>query len=299
MPEKPRDDCRVETLRASVAKGFTLVELLVSIAIIAILAGFLYGGLYRSIELAHASVCLSNQRQIGMGLQMYVSDYDQFPENSDTEPLRQTLSQYIPDGAVFKCPKDKDPNSIDSYEPFYVARSDPDGESLYTLGCPRHQSNVSLFSNNSATFSSLGQVYADGKSMNLGGSEEERSIKTGVLDFADGSQLTVTLHPNGFKLTVLESFRLSDGTLYTVVRMTGGNGGIDVQVTPGSKFEVVTPSAIIAVEGTQFSIKILGNGSQTKVDVSSGKVRVHGRGKHRGRLKKLTAGKSALMPPTL
>jgi prepilin-type N-terminal cleavage/methylation domain-containing protein/prepilin-type processing-associated H-X9-DG protein len=58
-------------------RGFTLIELLVVIAVIAILAAILFPVFAQARERARLSACVSNMRQIGTALTMYVQDYDE------------------------------------------------------------------------------------------------------------------------------------------------------------------------------------------------------------------------------
>lgn len=62
-------------------RGFTLIELLVVIAIIAILAAILFPVFAKARERAKLTTCISNEKQIGLAMMQYVSDY------SDIYPL--------------------------------------------------------------------------------------------------------------------------------------------------------------------------------------------------------------------
>jgi prepilin-type N-terminal cleavage/methylation domain-containing protein/prepilin-type processing-associated H-X9-DG protein len=90
--------------------GFTLIELLVVIAIIAILAAILFPVFAKARERAKTSACISNEKQIGVGVMMYTDDYDQtYPLNRVAVrggywTWKRAVFSYINSYDVFKCP---------------------------------------------------------------------------------------------------------------------------------------------------------------------------------------------------
>ena len=93
--------------------GFTLIELLVVIAIIAILAAILFPVFAQAREKARQSSCMSNEKQLSLGILQYVQDYDEtYPLGFDQAsgwvgsgwPVR--IQPYIKNLGVFHCPDD-------------------------------------------------------------------------------------------------------------------------------------------------------------------------------------------------
>jgi len=72
---------RQNGMRRMAEQGFTLIELLVVVAIIAVLAAILFPVFARARDNARRASCISNLKQIGLGMMMYVQDNDdRFPQ---------------------------------------------------------------------------------------------------------------------------------------------------------------------------------------------------------------------------
>jgi prepilin-type N-terminal cleavage/methylation domain-containing protein len=117
--------------------GFTLVELLVVIAVIALLLAILIPAMQKAKETARRVICANGMRQIGAGINMYADLYDGFlPWYAGTDPsFKSPFSCTVESSADLDCPKD---NEI---HPFVAFRDsgvgvDPKGNLIpMRLGC--------------------------------------------------------------------------------------------------------------------------------------------------------------------
>jgi len=101
-------------------KGFALIELLVVIAIIAILAGLLFPVFARARDRARDTACLSNARQIGMAVRMYVDDnegcwpiFHAYHTGHPHLGIEVALMPYAKDSDIFRCPSDNGGPALD------------------------------------------------------------------------------------------------------------------------------------------------------------------------------------------
>lgn len=111
-------------------EGFTLIELLVVIAIIAILAAILFPVFAKAREKARQIACLSNEKQLVLGLLQYTQDNDEkFPTGylgggNDGYGLGwgAMVYPYVKSVGVYKCPDDPTgvANNLNGYGPLEV-----------------------------------------------------------------------------------------------------------------------------------------------------------------------------------
>jgi len=99
----------------SEACGFTLLELLTVTGVVAILAALAIPAVQRVKASAHATACVANLRQIGAGLNAYLSENGmRMPElragrtsmEEDLPVIDNTLDRYIREPRIFACPAD-------------------------------------------------------------------------------------------------------------------------------------------------------------------------------------------------
>jgi len=96
-------------------RAFTLVELLVTIAIIIALAAITIPISRYGIARARASACTGNLRSIGIAIESYLQDHNDVMPNleaarsskdEDLPVLETVLNEYLPDPDAFHCPAD-------------------------------------------------------------------------------------------------------------------------------------------------------------------------------------------------
>jgi prepilin-type N-terminal cleavage/methylation domain-containing protein len=91
-------------------RAFTLIELLVVIAIIALLAAILFPVFARAREKARSASCLSNLKQVGVAITMYVTDNEGYPMHSSLSSVSPRtrwpdyIFPYVKNEKVFNCP---------------------------------------------------------------------------------------------------------------------------------------------------------------------------------------------------
>ncbi len=163
-------------------QAFTLVEMLVVIAIIGVLAGLLLPVLARGKDKAHDLKCLSHLRQLGTAVYLYADEHNhRLPaaERRPTTPVISTnvlpricdlLSNYVGgELKVFICPKDKagyHNQEGSSYEWNYTFNSQPIEQLLFPGGTLSTEEAPLLYDYDNVHKSSKGDtknvLFADG-----------------------------------------------------------------------------------------------------------------------------------------
>jgi prepilin-type N-terminal cleavage/methylation domain-containing protein/prepilin-type processing-associated H-X9-DG protein len=149
---------RNSTSHESYRRAFTLIELLVVIAIIAILAAILFPVFARARENARRASCMSNLKQIALGVMQYVQDYDEhyplYRSNTaaNTTPsnpygFADEIQPYLKSSQIFQCPSESSAATVGAAGTAFAGQANPTA-----AGYTDYTYNMMLSSDNGGNF---------------------------------------------------------------------------------------------------------------------------------------------------
>lgn len=253
--------------------GFTLVELLTVIAIIAVLAGMLLSAIGNARDQANIVHCVNNLRGIGQATVLYENDFNSMPMGN----LPVSLKPYDGNPRLYTCPEDID-QMADSYSSFFVYRGTDDSRQVLIM-CNRHddgKQGAFLYGMATAKSYRLASAYDNsGDAVTFG-----EEISTDTITFADTSSVKVT---GAGSIVILSSFYANDDRLHTFVKVKQDHVcNVESIVNQGSGYEVITPAATAAALGTKYKVQVGATPSKftSKLTVTEGTVGLSARTPH-------------------
>ena len=162
--------------RRARGRAFTLLEILVVLVIIAGLIALAIPGFQRVLEGGRATHCVSNLRNLGAALNMYLAEHNMVmptlkagraTRDDDVPTIDNTLDKYVKDKSAFACPSDRKwaAASGTSYS-WNNALNGQRATNLNFLGMVKDQSRIPVLGDKEGfhpyTDSKVNILYADG-----------------------------------------------------------------------------------------------------------------------------------------
>jgi prepilin-type N-terminal cleavage/methylation domain-containing protein len=167
-------------------RGFTLLEIIVAVGLVATLLALLLPALVHARELSQKALCAANTRSIGLAFQMYLGDHRRFPPSvvgsawryggvdfvgpertpvmTASRPINTALADRLPSTETallqtFRCPSDRGIWRNDLSEEH--GQSVLDGNSCYTSFGTSYRANPALFDSTLAGLDGLQRPLAE------------------------------------------------------------------------------------------------------------------------------------------
>ncbi len=110
-------------------RGFTLIEMMIVVAIIAILVTILVPNLMRARAQAQTAACEGNLKEIATALELYETDHDSYPQSGNVDASNTDLLPYVQQVPV-------DPAAGPGKPYTFTVTNSSSGPASYAITCP-------------------------------------------------------------------------------------------------------------------------------------------------------------------
>jgi prepilin-type N-terminal cleavage/methylation domain-containing protein len=197
------------TLRSQRPAGFTLVELLVVIGIIALLISILLPALGRAREQSKRTVCLSNLKQMAMAAQMYqIANRGWFPYQNATKLMDHGKTSFTQNN-----PLDGITNNQPLINNWYAAIWPYLAKSSKSLQCPSHPRAAELAAMTDNNEQAPRTYMCNGVVTHMGGKRIKRSSEVSTFrdDGSTAASAAANVRPQWYGTTTADMYTPTDG----------------------------------------------------------------------------------------
>lgn len=140
-------------------RGFTLLELMIVVAIIGILAGILIPNFTHARAQAQTAACEANLREIATAFELYYADNQVYPTGSNTKIVANTIAS---GGVNYLNTVPQDPSAAVSGANYTFSSSATSNPPSYEITCPGSHEPQTLTKINGGTTTNTKLTYTSG-----------------------------------------------------------------------------------------------------------------------------------------